>query len=329
MAQLSDWPLNTVAYENFYEAGRLANPRVVKSEKLLLFNPCIVEPFFANHYPSHSTDNISLINRTIMAYGFLQIPDAAGIEPHLLALLGLDKTHLQYAEEVMNLSRGVVIGVDGFCILKDYFGFTLEDYSSLPYSYSVRASFIGQLYRVIKDDTSISRHHWSQVCRKTFDELKAIADEGCHGVDSDTLLGLMASIPDEFIEEYWEVISAGLMMGENQVNYFALRTVVQHFHSHHTITRFLKFLNRYPDAAEAVKPEDPRWFDYLVRARDLAAQHSDLPLLFKSLFHDQPLNNEMSMSLPEVEQRFAAAAQLGWEVSDSLLEVVCKKRGWL
>ncbi len=323
---VSDWSVNTIAYQNYYELSRLTRPRVVRSEKLTLFGAHVVSPVYAEHYPKQRIAEVSLINRSIIAYYFLRCSGMNVNEDILMNILQLRPVHLQNADCIIDLHQGATFKVEHFEILQTYFEFTIQDYACLPSS--TRANTLAELYSQHSSDPSISRQQWGEVCRKTFDELKAIADEGFERGDRDTILQQMASIPDEFIAEYWDVIAPYLMRGENRPDYFLLRPLVKYFESPHTVIRFLEFLDQHPQATEAVKPEDPQWFDYLSRAHSMAAQHAALPRLFQTLFHDQPLNGELSMTAYEVDKRYQAATSLGWNVSESLVKAVYRKRGW-
>jgi hypothetical protein len=324
---ISDWSVNTVAYQNYYDLSRLTQPRIVSPEKLSLYNPRITHAQVANHYPKNSIDEVSLLNRTIIGYYFLRSPDIGINEEILMPLLSLEKEHFQHSDEVIDLYQGGVFKVESFQKLKDYFGFTFKDYAELPFS--IRVASLADLYREFGSDPSIHHQQWRAVCRKTFDELKAIVAQGFLRGNRDTILQQMASIPDEFIDEYWEVIAPCFMVDTNRLDFFVLRLLVKHFQSPHTVTCFLEFIDEHPEAAEAIKPEDPRWFDYLTRASAIAAEHEALSRLLQRLFHDQPLNLEISMSAYEVEQRYQAARALGWPVRDSLVNEVYQKRGWL
>ena len=323
---ISQWSVNTVAYQNYYEQSRLNRPRVVTDEKLALFNARIGDVIVDDFYPKSPVNEVSLLNRSIMAYFFLCSADIGVTEEQLMPLLRLEKVHLQHSDKVIDLYQGRQFRVENFRILKDHFGFTLEDYAQLPFS--LRVSSLSDLYHEFADDPAIPEQQWRTVCRKTFDELRQIAEQGFEREDRDTILQQMASIPDAFINEYWEVISRYFMIAENRLDYFMLRLMVKYFHSPHTVTRFLEFLDQHPAATEAVKPEDPRWFDYLMRVKTVAAQHAAFARLLQTLFHDQALDTELSMSAYEVDKRYQAALQLGWPVSQSLIKTVYQKRGW-
>lgn len=323
---VSSWPINTIAYENFYEATRLTRPKQVKTEKLTLFAPKVEKALHADFYPPKQIKEVKLLNRALLAH-YLRISPLKGInDTALQQLLGLNRTHLLHGEKVISLYQGIHFKVDDFKVLKDHFNFTLDDYAQLPSS--IRTTSLGDLYCLFQDDPTISAQQWAKVCRKTFNELKTIADNSFEKSDRDDVLQQMASIPDTYVEEYWDTIAPHFKLNNNMIDYFSLRLLVKHFNSDNTLSRFIEFLDNHPAAVEAVKPEDPRWFDFLKRVKTQIPEHSALPKLFQTVFHDHPLNTDISMSLPEVEKRYQAAHALGWDIDASLIDIVMKKRGW-
>ena len=322
--QVSTWSKNTVAYDNYYLAKRLSHPRLLKQSALKLHSLNIKPQQTQNFYPKGHIEETTLINRTIIAWFFVQSSQCHGSEEYLLELLKLDKVHLEYAQTVINLFQGTTLDTESFAILKNHFDFSIDHCLALPLD--IRVASIPQLYHEYAEDPSIPQQHWLNVCQKTFAELNTdVEDRFCR----DNRVTQMASIPEAFIPEYRDTVFPLLMLDKEQVDYFLLRKVVPHFRSKNSAIWFLEFLHQHADAPYAVKPEDPVWFEYLKRIHREAPEHKSFQPLLQTLFHDQLLDTDMSISLPEVEKRLEAAQKLGWRVKNNLLEEVRKKRGWL
>ena len=322
--QVSAWSKNTVAYDNYYLAKRLSQPRLLNQSALKLHRPHIKPQQSQNFYPQGRIEETSLINRSIIAWFFMQSSQTDGSEDNLLKLLNLDPVHLQHAETVINLFQGAILDAESFRLLKTHFDFTLDHCMGLPLD--IRVTSLPQLYQEYADDPSIPRQHWLNVCQKTFDELEIDVDDTYY---RDHRVAQLASIPEAFLPEYRDTIFPLLMLDQERVDYFLLRKVAPHFQSSNSVIWFLEFLHEHADAVEAVKPEDPVWFDYLERVYKNAPEHKSFQPLLQTLFHDQLFDIEMSMSLAEVEKRLEAAQRLDWQVEEGLLDAVKQKRGWL
>ncbi len=325
--EISRWRVNSIDYENFYSAGRISEPKLTVPENLPIYNVRISPPERGNFYPHTSPGDIKLINRAIIGYYFLRTPAFHGERESLRQFFNLNEEHLNNIRVLIDYYQTGRFQPADFEILKTHFDFTMDDYSNIERW--ARWESLGQIYRLQKDDRYITRAQWSAVCRKTFDEIRNYLEEDLYRDRKDEVLDLLASVPDEYIPEYWEIISPYFMINDKgDVDYYMLRRFVKHFHSYGTIEQFLQFLSDCSDAMEAVKPEDRRWSEFLERARLLMPESENLAELFRKIFYEFPLDPGINLDLYEISKRVEAGRGFGLAFTEDYIEGIIRNREW-
>ncbi len=325
--EISRWEVNTVSYQNFYAGSRLSEPKRVAPESFPIYNVRISRPETADFYPDTELNRMTLINRAIIGHYFLHTAAFQSERENLLQLLDLEEEHLSHIRVLIDYYQTGSFRPEDFGLLKKSFHFTIDDFSNIEKG--ARWESLWQIYRLHKNDRDISRAQWSAVCRKTFDEIKEYLEEDLYRGAKDEALDLLASIPDEYIPEYWEVISPYFMINDKgDVDYYMLRRFVKHFHSYGTMEQFLQFFSDYCQAGEAVKPEDRRWREFLERAMSLMPESENLAGLFQRLFYEFPLNPEINLDLYEISKRIETGRDFGLTFTEDFIESLVLNRDW-
>mgnify|MGYP000214467605 CR=1 FL=1 len=248
--------------------------------------------------------SVSLTSRAILAYYFLPLLNDDETRQRVENCLDVNRQQSKDIQLLIDLYQHRSFTVDDFIRLKNSFDFDLNDLLDLEvhfYSHLVKP-----LHDQLKDE--FDSHIWAKFCSKAFIKLKSLLESY---PDNDDLKDELASIPDEFIPDYWQTVQPFFYLnGSDYPDHYMLRRFIKHFHSYGSIEQLLTFLNEEPETFEGIMAHDSRWFAFFKRAQELMPDNPEFIKAVDHLYYHSSLNTQKNYVSHEIADIFNYGLQL-------------------
>jgi len=287
-------------FQDYYAISDLQNGLKINTQDISTQITKIHPIEYKNFYTKSKIEEVSLTGRSIISYYFNNLIKEKSEMEEIEETLNISHEHTINIKLLVDLYQNENLSVKNFKVLNKNFDFNLSDFSRL--SLPTRSKILRDLFTELRDDYPINK--WKSLCVRTFAELKTELDSNqsyYSRLTQDSIKNELASIPDEFIPNYWEEIKPYFYFKDQAYpDYYILKRFISHFHSYGTIEQFLEFLVNVPQSLSTQLGLDSRWKELFLRAKDLMPENEDYKKIVRKIYYQESINPESNFFYTEL-----------------------------
>ncbi len=266
-------------YQNYYARDNLTSAVALDPRALPTQVNKVVPATELSPYPDAAIDGVDASVRAVIAY-YCERAFGAEKGADYRSQLGISRDQAEEVEIVVRMYEGLDVTVEDFKRVRATFGVTLAEMGRCE----CVNILLGPLFRACRDEFPLTE--WRNLSVEKFAEFRASLEDSFN-YRQDSMIDNLASIPDEFIPEYWDVLKPYLHLQadeDNPPDIYVLRRVIKHFWSYGTIEALLGFLRAQPDMLDARLSSDRRWYDFFARAKALMSESEDYQWVVQQVY---------------------------------------------